>query len=544
VSSGGADALKAAIRRSLPILVALIVLGVIAVNAFKHLQGPRYQASSRVEVSATPLSSIITGTQPAFVDPQRVQDTAQALAQSPQVYGLAAQRNPQLGDAMSLQTAVGVAAVPDTDILEFTATSTDSGKTIRLANDVAQAYIAFRSQLSAQQVQSTATKLQSTLASLPAGSTQRAEVQQQLNRLQLLRGANSSDSVLVQSANLADKTSPAPLKDSLLGLALGLVIALIVVALREAIDTTVRSESDVEDLLAAPVLASVRSLPRRAQFVTYGRYEAMFADTYALLAAQVSPAKKSGEKVILAVTSALAREGKTTTCANLAVAAAQRGSNVLIADFDFRKGNLSRMFEVPESAPGVVQVLDGSATLDEAVWSVSLDGPKPIVYWSGEGRDDHELIPSGAAHEGSNGRAANGRAANGRAANGRAANGRAANGRAAVNGTGTLSLLPTGGLIPVHKMAQQKRLGQLLRDLHAHADLVIIDTPPAMLTVEMTELAQLIDAVLVVVRQGRVSQRTLRSLGRHAKTWPAELAGAVLTDVPAVGEARAYYAAT
>jgi len=534
VSSGGADALKAAIRRSLPILVALIVLGVIAVNAFKHLQGPRYQASSRVEVSATPLSSIITGTQPAFVDPQRVQDTAQALAQSPQVYGLAAQRNPQLGDAMSLQTAVGVAAVPDTDILEFTATSTDSGKTIRLANEVAQAYIAFRSQLSGQQVQSTATKLQGTLASLPAGSAQRAQVQQQLNRLQLLQGANTSDSVLVQSANLADKTSPAPLKDSLLGLALGLVIALIVVALREAIDTTVRSESDVEDLLAAPVLASVRSMPRRAQFVTYGRYEAMFADTYALLAAQVSPAKKSGEKVILAVTSALAREGKTTTCANLAVAAAQRGSNVLIADFDFRKGILSRMFEVPESAPGVVQVLDGSATLDEAVWSVSLDGPKPIVYWSGEGRDDHELIPSGAAHEGSNGRAANGRAANGRAANG----------RAAVNGTGTLSLLPTGGLIPVHKMAQQKRLGQLLRDLHAHADLVIIDTPPAMLTVEMTELAQLIDAVLVVVRQGRVSQRTLRSLGRHAKTWPAELAGAVLTDVPAVGEARAYYAAT
>ena len=524
MSSGGADALKAAIRRSLPILVALIVLGVIAVNAFKHLQGPRYQASSRVEVSATPLSSIITGTQPAFVDPQRVQDTAQALAQSPQVYGLAAQRNPQLGDAMSLQTAVGVAAVPDTDILEFTATSTDSGKTIRLANDVAQAYIAFRSQLSGQQVQSTATKLQGTLASLPAGSAQRAQVQQQLNRLQLLQGANTSDSVLVQSANLADKTSPAPLKDSLLGLALGLVIALIVVALREAIDTTVRSESDVEDLLAAPVLASVRSMPRRAQFVTYGRYEAMFADTYALLAAQVSPAKKSGEKVILAVTSALAREGKTTTCANLAVAAAQRGSNVLIADFDFRKGILSRMFEVPESAPGVVQVLDGSATLDEAVWSVSLDGPKPIVYWSGEGRDDHELIPSGAAHEGSNGRAANG--------------------RAAVNGTGTLSLLPTGGLIPVHKMAQQKRLGQLLRDLHAHADLVIIDTPPAMLTVEMTELAQLIDAVLVVVRQGRVSQRTLRSLGRHAKTWPAELAGAVLTDVPAVGEARAYYAAT
>jgi hypothetical protein len=38
--------------------------------------------------------------------------------------------------------------------------------------------------------------------------------------------------------------------------------------------------------------------------------------------------------------------------------------------------------------------------------------------------------------------------------------------------------------------------------------------------------------VLVVVRHGQVSQRILRSLGRHARTWPAELTGAVMTGVP------------
>ena len=71
-------------------------------------------------------------------------------------------------------------------------------------------------------------------------------------------------------------------------------------------------------------------------------------------------------------------------------------------------------------------------------------------------------------------------------------------------------------------------MGQLRHE----ADLVIIDTPPALLTVEMTELARLIDGVLVVVRQGRVSRRTLRSLQQHTRTWRAELIGAVLTDVP------------
>jgi Mrp family chromosome partitioning ATPase len=87
------------------------------------------------------------------------------------------------------------------------------------------------------------------------------------------------------------------------------------------------------------------------------------------------------------------------------------------------------------------------------------------------------------------------------------------------------------------------RLGPVIRQLQARADLIILDTPPALLTVEMTELAQLIDLVLVVVRQGRVPQRSLRLLARQARTWPAELAGAVLTDVRKTRAYGNYYGA-
>ena len=88
--------------------------------------------------------------------------------------------------------------------------------------------------------------------------------------------------------------------------------------------------------------------------------------------------------------------------------------------------------------------------------------------------------------------------------------------------------------------AHGPRLAPLLKQLRGQADFVILDTPPALLTVEVAELSQLIDEVLVVVRQGRVSQRSLRSLGRQARTWSAELAGAVLTDAPS-DEQYAYY---
>ena len=121
MSSGGAEALKAAIRRSLVLIVALALLGVVAVNVFQQVRGPRYEADSRVLISTTPISRIITGTEPAFVDPQRSQETARSLAQSPQVYELAAERTGgSLGSASELQASVTVSA-GDSDLVTFTA---------------------------------------------------------------------------------------------------------------------------------------------------------------------------------------------------------------------------------------------------------------------------------------------------------------------------------------------------------------------------------------------------------------------------------------
>lgn len=521
MTSGGAEALKAAFRRSLPIIVLLVLLGIVAVNVFKHLKGPVYSATARVEISSTPLSSIITGTQPAFVDPQRTQDTAQVLAGSPQVYQLAHQQTGgRLGSASSLQAATSVSAVSNADILSFTATSSDNTRATQIANAVAAAYTAYRAQLSGSQISNSISKLQSTLATLPATSPQRGAITNELNRLHLLSGLNSSDAVVIQRATSANKTSPSPAKDSLLGFSVGLVLALIVVAVREAVDTTVRSESDVEDVLSAPVLASVRSLPRRTQIVTYGRHEATFGDTYALLAAQLSSSKADDETLVLAVTSALAREGKTTTAANLAIVAARRGADVLLADFDFRRPALSSMFEIPKDAPGALQILDGSERLENVLWSVSLDGPRPAVTWQPPNRDVRRTgtpRPRRSRDTGSNGRT--------------------------TRTPGQLHILPAGGSASTSQTAQRSKLGPVIRQFHDQADLIILDTPPALLTVEMTELAQLIDLVLVVVRQGRVSQRSLRSLARQARTWPAEVAGAVLTDVPKVGDYTDYYGA-
>jgi Mrp family chromosome partitioning ATPase len=522
VTSRGSEELKAAFRRSLGLIIGLVVLGIVIVNVLEQAKGPSYQAVSQVQVQATSLAQIVSGTQPAFVDPQRSQDTAAALAKSPQVYAqAAAATNNSLGDRGALQGAVTVGEVPDTDILSFTAVASSAAKAQRIANVVARAFVAFNGQTETQQITSTIAKLQSTLASLPAGP-QRTQVQNQLNKLSLLQGASSSSAAVTQQAVSADKTSPAPLKDTVLGLVLGLVIALIIVAVREAVDTKVRSEGDVEDILSAPVITRVRPLPKRARMVSYGRYQMEFADAYSLLAAQVAPAKDLRTPKVIAVTSSVAQEGKTSTAANLAVAIARRGGDVILADFDFRKPDLNRLFNLPADAPGALQIFNGDINLSGALWEVSLDGVAPEATQNGHGA-----------------------ASNGNGNGNGAVDAEEEVGRDQLLPHGSLRVLPAGGVLSPERdgQAEPPPLRPLLQLLKMRANTVIIDTPPALLTADMADFAERIDLVIVVVRQGYASRRNLRLLAAQAQGWQTHLAGAVLTDVPLPSELSTYYGA-
>ena len=85
------------------------------------------------------------------------------------------------------------------------------------------------------------------------------------------------------------------------------------------------------------------------------------------------------------------------------------------------------------------------------------------------------------------------------------------------------------------------KLPALLEQLPANVDYVIVDTPPALLVAGMADLAQSVDAVIVVVRHGGVHRRRLRALGRQARSWRARLLGAVLNDAPGQDGYVGYY---
>jgi tyrosine-protein kinase len=499
--TSGAEAFKAAVRRSALLILALVLVGAITVFVIRQAQGASYSASSRVLISQQNLGEVITGTQPPFVDPQRAERMSQALGQSPELYDRAASRNAgTLGSGSDLRAATVVSAAGN-NILSFTASASKPNLAVGIANAVATAYIQWRADVLSKPIRQAIADVRAKLTPLGSSTSANAtELRKQLNTLELLQTLNN-DTTLVDRATSAGKTRPAPLKDAFLGAAIGLVIALLLVAAREAIDTTVRSEGDVEDILGAPVLASVRSLPRRARLVTYGRYEALFGDTYALLAATLAQGVETPR--VLAVTSAISSEGKTTTASNLAVALARRGKRVILADFDFRKASLGGVFGIPRDAPGTLQVLSNVVSTSTAVWEVTLDGRKPEVQ-------PLESIAAGNGAPGIPTRVAT---------------------TASSNGVGgRLWVLPAGGTQRAHAAIDTRRLAKLLEELRSRADFVVLDTPPALLTAEMADIADAIDSAIIVVRHGRVTHRSLRTLTRQARAWNTDLAGAVVTD--------------
>lgn len=491
--TSGAEAFKAALRRSAVLIVVLILLGAGAVTLIRQLQGPRYSASARVLVSQQSLGEAITGTQPQFVDPQRAEAMAQALGTSPELYDrAAANSNGSLGAGSELHAATSVSAGGD-NILTFTAVAPSAARAVGIANGVASAYLSWRADVLSKPLRKAIEDVKAKLAPLGSSTSGNAvELRKQLNTLQLLQTL-SDDATLVDRATSADKIRPTPVKDALLGGAIGLVVALLLVAAREAIDTKVRSENDVEDILGTPVLATVRSLPRRAKLVTYGRHQTEFGDTYALLAATIAQGVDSPR--VLAVTSAISSEGKTTTAANLAVALARRGRRVILADFDFRKASLAGLFGIPRDAPGTLQVLAKNVPTPRGLWDVRLEGRSP------------EAAPLASM------------------------NGASADGRGdGTSAAGRLWVLPAGGTLRTQGSVDAHLLAGLLDELRSHADFVVLDTPPALLTAEMADIGHQVDSAIVVVRQGRVTHRSLRSLTRQSRRWGAHLDGAVLTD--------------
>ena len=148
-----------------------------------------------------------------------------------------------------------------------------------------------------------------------------------------------------------------------LGIIIGLVVGVGLAFFIEYLDTSVKTIDDVERTLQSPVLGVI---PQNVGYLLDEGAESPHAEAYRVLRTNLLFSRKDDKLNTIAVVSAGAGEGKSTTVCNLATVFAQSGQRVIMVDSDLRRPTLHKVLHVTNSL-GLTNYLLKQNTLEEVI---------------------------------------------------------------------------------------------------------------------------------------------------------------------------------
>ncbi|MEY4387303.1 MAG: Tyrosine-protein kinase YwqD [Verrucomicrobiota bacterium] len=172
--------------------------------------------------------------------------------------------------------------------------------------------------------------------------------------------------------------SPKVTLNIILGVIVGLVVGVGLAFFIEYLDTSVKTIDDVERALQAPVLGVI---PQNVGLLMKEGAESPHAEAYRVLRTNILFSRKDEKLNCMAVVSAGAGEGKSTTVFNLATIFAQSGSRVVVVDSDLRRPTLHKMLSVTNSI-GLTNYLLKQNTLEEVIQTT----PIPTLDFMASGK--------------------------------------------------------------------------------------------------------------------------------------------------------------
>lgn len=176
---------------------------------------------------------------------------------------------------------------------------------------------------------------------------------------------------------------PSPILNIGLGLILGLLVGMGVVILRDVLDNTVKGPQDFEDL-GVPVLGMIPYDKRTLKNPVAFRDDphSTRSEAYRQLRTNLQFINVDKSPRVIAVTSGVPGEGKTTTAVNLAAALAEGGYRVCLIEADLRRPTIAKSLGLSADV-GFTTVLIGKIPLEQALQNagrnlaVLTSGPVP-----------------------------------------------------------------------------------------------------------------------------------------------------------------------
>lgn len=285
-----------------------------------------------------------------------------------------------------------------------------------------------------------------------------------------------------QILNAADRptapSSPNHPFDLAVGLFFGLLLGTGIAFARDQVRGRLDSADLVEEALGVPTLALLPRMSWRTRRHTNGLVVMRepgdpSANAYRTLRTAVAAETSRSKIKTLLLTSASPGEGKTTTAANLAVALAELGKQVILVSADLRKPAVHRLFDM-RPAPGLTELLTG--------------GIKPSKVLRKTEVKNLRVAPSGAV----------------------------------ATSTDAANLL------------ESDKMAQFLAHCE-QADWVIVDAHPVLGPADALVLVELADAVLFVVDARKTSEVSAVSACRHVERAGGRIIGVALNEAEGLG---------
>ena len=262
--------------------------------------------------------------------------------------------------------------------------------------------------------------------------------------------------------------------------------------LLEYLDNTIKGPEDVERLSRLPSLGAVSYLPlegfkkgnsytnqkpspeeslpevNKIELINHTHPKNFIAEDYRTIRTSLLLSYADSPPKTIVFTSAMPKEGKSSTAANMAVAFAQLEKKVLLIDADLRRPRLHHIFKVNNNK-GLSGILAGKLKLDDSISITSIDN-----IW---------LLCSG--------------------------------------------LIPPHPA----ELLNSKNMNVLMEEVKNDFDIVLIDSPPVLAVVDSAIVSTSADAVVFVIQVGKTTNKTYVAALEELNRVKANIAGVVFNEV-------------
>jgi len=267
--------------------------------------------------------------------------------------------------------------------------------------------------------------------------------------------------------------SPRTVSNTILATVVGALLMAGLAFVIEYLDDTIKDPDTLEQELGLSTLGMVplfnyKDVKETLIMVTQPR--SPIAEAYRQVRTNIQYVGVSRDLKKLLITSPNAAEGKTVTSANIAIALAQAGNQVILVDTDMRRPNLHRLFGCSNIC-GITNLLLG---VNEETETDCLQ---------------ITMVPN-------------------------------------------LRLLTSGPIPPnPAELIGSARMAEVATWLSEQADFVIFDSPPILAVTDSVLLSQMVDATLLVVKGGKTAYQAVAVASRRIADVNGHIAGVLLNQV-------------